>query len=165
MSLLTTHEMAKKHDEYVRKLERVTEILKEKGISHEELVESGSTDEEEDIHINPAQGSGAMKNISDLSCSDDCLCDRCLHVKCAAANRECQPVGYSTPVEEGACRIEFMESQDEFDLKDVALSYLSDVRLKLDRLSNRLDVCADEDFILKVVDKLEKCSLDINSLL
>ena len=58
-----------------------------------------------------------------------------------------------------------MESQDGFDLKNVALSYLSDVRLKLDRLSNRLDVCADEYFILKVVDKLEKCSLDINSLL
>ena len=165
MSLPTTHKMAKKHDEYVRKLEHVTEILKEKGISHEELVESGSTDEEDDIHINPVQGSGAIKNISDLSCSDDCLCDRCLHIKCAATNRECQPVGYSTPVEEGACRIEFMESQDEFDLKDVALSYLSDVCLKLDRLSNRLDVCADEDFILQVVDKLEKCSLDINSLL
>ena len=86
MSLPTTHEMAKKHDEYLKKLERVTEILKEKGILHEDFVQSVSTDEEDDIHINPAQGSGAIRNVSDLSCSDDCLCDRCLHVKCAAAN-------------------------------------------------------------------------------
>ena len=134
-SLPTTHEMVKKHQQYLKKLEQVDCLLKENGVTHVDVTQS--TSDEEDIEINPGQGSGKLKNISELSCSVDCLCDRCVHVKFAAANQESEPLGHSTPAEQGACRMDFMEGEDSFELKNIGLSYIANVRDKLDRLTSR----------------------------
>ena len=72
-SLPTTHEMVKKHQQYLKKLEQVDCLLKENGVTHVDVAQS--TSDEEDIKINPGQGSGKLKNISELSCSEDCAID------------------------------------------------------------------------------------------
>ena len=63
----------KKHQQYLKKLEQVDCLLKENSVTHVDVLQS--TSDEEDIEINPSQGSGKLKNISELSCSEDCLCD------------------------------------------------------------------------------------------
>ena len=161
-SLPTTHEMVKKHQQYLKKLEQVDCLLKENGVTHVDIMQS--TSDEEDIEINPGQGSGKLKNISELSCSEDCLWDRCVHVKFAAANQESEPLGHSTSAEQGACRMDFVE-EDSFKLKNVGLSYIANVHDKLDHLTSRLEFGADDEFVLKVVDKLENLSTEIDSLL
>ena len=55
-SLPTTHEMVKKHQQYLKKLEQVDCLLKENGVTHVDVMQS--TSDEEDIEINPGQGSG-----------------------------------------------------------------------------------------------------------
>ena len=72
-SLPTTHKMVIKHQQYLKKLEQVDCLLKKNGVTHVDVTQS--TSDEEDIEINPGQGSGKLKNISELSCSEDCLCD------------------------------------------------------------------------------------------
>ena len=155
--------MVKKHQQYLKKLEQEDCLLKENGVTHVDVMQS--TSDEEDIEINPGQGSGKLKNISELSCSKDCLCDQCVHVKLAAANQESEPLGHSTPAEQGACRMDFVEGEDSFKLKNIGLSHIANVRDKLDRLTSWLEFAADDDFILKVVDKLENFSTEIDSLL
>ena len=76
-----------------------------------------------------------------------------MHVKFATANQESEPLGHSTPAEQGACRMDFMEGEDSFKLKNIGLSYIANVRDKLDRLTSRLEFAADDDFVLKVVDR------------
>ena len=88
-----------------------------------------------------------------------------MHVKFAAANQESEPLGHSTPAEQGACRMDFMEGEDSFELKNVGLSYIAKVCDKLDHLTSRLEFAADDNFILKVVDKLDNFSTEIDSLL
>ena len=147
----------------MKKLEQVNCLLKENGVTYVDVMQS--TSDEEDIKINPGQGSGKLKNISELSCSEDCLCDQCIHVKFAAANQESEPLGHSTPAEKGTCRMDFVGGEDSFELKNVGLSYIANVHDKLDRLTSQLEFAADEDFVLKVVDKLENFSTEIDSLL
>ena len=145
----------------MKKLEQVDGLLCKKGISHVDVMQS--TDDKEDIQINP--GSGQLKNISDLSYLEDCLCNRCVYVKFAAAIQESQLLGHSTLVEQGACRMELVQGDDSFKLKNAGISYIANVHEKLDHLSAQLEVGADDNFILKVKDKLEHFSIDIDTLL
>ena len=72
-SLPTTPKMVKKHLQFLKKFEQVDCLLKENGVTHVDVTQP--TSDEEDIKIYPGQGSGRLKNISDLSCSEDSLCN------------------------------------------------------------------------------------------
>ena len=81
-SLPTTHELLNTKNKLQKKLDFVDDMLTEKlelGISVD--VEDPSTSNS-DVVIIPGQKSPDLKNI-DLSCSDDCYCDRCIQVKYA----------------------------------------------------------------------------------
>ena len=61
--------------------------------------------------------------------------------------------------------MDFVKGEDSFELKNIGLSYIANVRDKLDRLTSLLEFAADDNFVLKVVDKLENFSTEIDSLL
>ena len=154
--------MIKKREKYLKKLQQVNHLL---GISNA-TTDVGSSSTDDDMDINPAQCSGVQKKLSDFSCSEECTCDRCIHVKFAARTDEDDdgPMYQSTPLQ-GTCKFDFVESQDEFKLKFVAETYISDIRSKLERLNIRVNASNEDDYHLEVIEKMEKLSADIDSLL
>ena len=175
-SLPTTHELLNTKNKLQKKLDFVDDMLTEKlelGISVD--VEDPSTSNS-DVVIIPGQKSPDLKNI-DLSCSDDCYCDRCIQVKYAMKNDatidNCdQPFSYSTPISHStpkrnvASEIDFASfSDDSFDLREVAKSYLQTLKSKVDRLEDLVAVQKDEEYLLKVVDFAEKSVETVYNLL
>ena len=174
-SLPTTHELVKTKSKLQKKLGIVDDLLTDKlevGVSID--VQDNSTSGS-DVLIVPGQKSPDLKNI-DLSCSDQCYCDRCIQVKFAKKNDatidNCdQPFSYSTPIshstpKQNASEIDYASfSDDSFDLREVAKSYLQTLKSKVDRLEDLVAVQNDEEYLLKVVDFAEKSVETVDNLL
>ena len=167
----TNHELVKKKNRLTRRKDLVDRMLNAK-------LEAGASIDPEDLAISPdeedsstelvcGQKTPDLKNFGDLSCSLDCACDRCLHVKFAmeTISTECeQPISHSTPDESMTIKCDFIPSQ-ELNMKDVAKSYLHSLKEKIDHLNNIVDSVEDEEFILKVVDAAEKSAIHLDSLM
>jgi len=134
------------------------------------------TSEIEEGEIAASQCSPVLKNISDLSCSEDCMCDRCTHVKFAVKNTNYEsmeqheaPILHSTPIShstlvEMKCKFDFIPSQT-FRVNDIVQMRICKLRAKLDQLSYRVEMSNDDNYLLNVAEKMEIISSSVNCLL
>ena len=169
----TVGELIRKYQRYADKLDEVNQLLAEKNISGELSAEHSSHNSSKSESFFPAgQKTPPGKNILDFSCSDDCTCDKCTHFKFAYdessseenETQEKRPVWFSTPKAEVA-KIDVVPSQDNFELRNVSLSYLCDLQSKIEKIVKRCESTENEEYHLTVIDSVEKSSLLLDKLL
>ena len=168
-------DLIKKYQCYAEKLDEVNQLLAEKNISGELSGEHSSRNSIKSESFFPAgQKTPPGKNILDFSCSDDCTCDKCTHFKFAYDDssseenetQEKRPVWFSTPKPKAECsKINVLPSQDNFELRNVSLSYLCDLQSKIDKIVKRCESTENEEYHLTVIDSVEKSSLLLDNLL
>ena len=171
----TVGDLIRKYQRYAEKLDEVNQLLAEKNISGELSGEHSSRNSSKSESFFPAgQKTPPGKNILDFSCSDDCTCDKCMHFKFASEDSsyeenetpEKRPVWFSTPKPKAEIsKIDVVQSQDNFELRNVSLSYLCDLESKIEKICKHCEATKNEDYQLTVIDAVEKSSLLLDKLL
>ena len=171
----TVGDLIRKYQRYAEKLDEVNQLLAEKNISGELSGEQSSRDSSNSESFFPAgQKSPPGRNILDFSCSDDCTCDKCTHFKFAYEDssyeenetQEKPPVWFTTSKPKAEfSKIDVVQSQDNFEIRNVSLSYLCDLESRIEKIRKRCEITENEDYHLTVIDAVEKSSLLLDKLL
>ena len=171
----TVGDLIRKYQRYAEKLDEVNQLLAEKNISGELSGEQSSRDSSNSESFFPAgQKTPPGTNILDFSCSDDCTCDKCTHFKFAYEDssyeenetQEKGPAWFTTlkPKAEFS-KIDVVQSQDNFEIRNVSLSYLCDLESRIEKICKRCEITENEDYHLTIIDAIEKSSLLLDKLL